>query len=1491
MSEGCNVCAHCYNSKGEEVESRLFQDLLHFTSNDRSLAKKYYKIAMDQRFLDKVSDRAKFDENGEITFNSLRKLARINIKTDRILETLNKDIGAGVYTYDEAIVKLQSFNRNSQFKKEFMATVEHSDRGKYKLSIVKRNARNEAALNKLISNATLQNRIKYYLNRAGVSVEFIERDEKVNGRYSTKNAQRTAEGMYQLIQVAHGVDVTETLAEEAGHFAIGAMDKSPLTKRLFDLLTPEVQRQIIGEEYDSKFLGESTQREVAGTLVGRAIAGHIDQRAPWQKLVNRIIDTAKRLFYHMKGDSIKKDALAANKIAEQIAAGFMSPNFTGDVETALKTKETLFSANNSFNVKTFKQVANRLKTAAAEMSAINEEWGKKLLAAYATVEAGRNVDIPGFAGDNMALEGITQAVVSLSEFMVQEIPALLDSVDFDNALDFYNNMPRNAKALKIVREFTTVAEAVLSVISDAISKEGEQITGDVSNVILQETVGTQTYNVVYNLKEIAKSLNGLINEADSGLIHILSNKEKAFFCRFLEDSYGSKYINQVQAVLWDGQGKRFLNKQKANSKSIHDNLTYLENDITFFERFIASAADSSDIVTQIGDKVSTMANKRADDNTNLVQEKLKVMQTRLHSIGLKNTDIFCEKSLVDGKLTGNIVTEYCYGDYENDWLAFKKECLEEFRKNNPDIDDMSEFEVAVLWDNYFNNKRLEWHQGTLTEPAHSKWSRADQCWIPASQYANPQWTELQKNKDQKEWLDDYIELKKEIDSVLPEGSTKWYRMPQFKGTFANKVRNRNLTSGLFKSTGRTIREELRDTFCRDSEDTDFGSDQTFNTEEEDMFGNAYTFDREKIDRIPLYGINKLKDMGALCTDLFQSTLAYAGMAYTYAAKSAVVDTFEVGSTVLLNRKVHSTKTEEEDLRKKDGEASWAYQRYIKFLEKQVYQIGQRPINLGRKIVINKVAALLSRIAGKLFLGGNVAGGAVNTGTGTIEVFKEAASGEYYNLGDWKEANKMYFASLPSNLLNFGKQEKEDKVSLAIKHFNMFGENKLNQREWHTRRNRIIEFFGRSLYLPYKSGDHYMQSMSYLALANHTKVYDENGEERRLWDAYSVVDITDEDGNTGTRDKKGKLKKYGKKLELNGTYITKKSDVSKYKMLKTLIAKFDASLSSSSPLGGGIILSQEEQDYITNKGYNLADMEDTRDSLKRDLNDITWNVSGENEFMNKAREINDRLHGIYNAQDGVALSQNIFGNMLLAMKGYALGMAERRFGNHKYNVRLGHDVEGSLWTTGKVIMSTFTDEGGFLKTARMILLPIIMPRSTKALMYKMGFSPNQYYNMRRNFMDNAFIALLMILKMMTGKGDDDDDDEYAKMWGVPKSDNYDSTTGLCYYFASRLLREQEGFNTIRGFAAEVPTLAQLTPVGFAALKDLTNLAYLGVGSLVADEDNSDFFYQSSSEDHEKYDSKFEKKFWRRFPYLRFSYVLNHPYEAAAAYDYGKNTEGN
>ena len=103
MSKSCTILAHVRRPDGTIVESRLFNDLLHYTSNNRELAKEYYGVGTSEEFLSKAREYQEFqtDENGEITFKSLRHIAKIDIESDKLLQVLNKDIGEGEYSYDE----------------------------------------------------------------------------------------------------------------------------------------------------------------------------------------------------------------------------------------------------------------------------------------------------------------------------------------------------------------------------------------------------------------------------------------------------------------------------------------------------------------------------------------------------------------------------------------------------------------------------------------------------------------------------------------------------------------------------------------------------------------------------------------------------------------------------------------------------------------------------------------------------------------------------------------------------------------------------------------------------------------------------------------------------------------------------------------------------------------------------------------------------------------------------------------------------------------------------------------------------------------------------------------------------------------------------------------------------------------------------------------------------------------------------------------------
>lgn len=1529
MGASCELFPHCINPKGEVVESKLFKDLLHYTS-DRGIAKEFYAVGTNKDFIEQVEDNAEFDDNGEMTFQSLKNLSNLNIEKEKEIAILNKELGVGEYSYEEGMAKLQNFNKNSPYNDKYLGTISSLDNGKFRISLAEKNEGTQEQLNTFVGNRNLIERIKVALNKAGADYTFLEEGSNLDGRYNTKNAVRTADGLYQLIKVANNEKLEQSLAEEAGHFAVGALGKSPLVKRLMELLTPDVQKQILGDEYLTKSLGSNSAREVAGTLVGQAIMQNVDKNTPWYSLTNRIVDLIKKVFNSITGNEIAQAKLEAQEIAEQIAKGFMSPNFTGNIKNALDIKETLYSKTDSFAVQKLKEAAILLRKQALEMKAINSTLFSKYNAVAKVVESKiiSNADNYPLA-EHHAYEGITESVLLMSKLMEEDIKELLDSVDINDVNDFNQNMVRNAQSLRKVRTFVRNAGVLIKIISDA-SLPGSSNQQFSERAKAVEIINSAGDIVIYNLyAETQKLKNSLENATigEHGIVNELTNKEAQFFLKFLENALGKKYIHRSAKILFRSRKK---NKAKGESALVYaptENYTVqqamegLEEDISLFERFLASMSNNSDLVAQIIDKTIKLSNKWADDLTNTSQDKLRQMQADLKKLGHTSTDVFIEKSNKTGKITGNIISEYNWGDYEDSYDAFKESAVKEFKDAHPNLSELSDLAQGLEFEKFFKPKERFWHKGDASKPGNSKWDDNSRMWVPAEQYRNSVYDSTIKGKPIEKWLNELLEFKDYLDSLLPENSTRLHRMPQFKGTFINRVKNKQIFENTTRSVMDTSFKKIKETFIVDSEDRDFGSLQTYNMKEDSVFSDALAFEREKLNRLPLFGINKLQDPSELSTDLFHSLFAYSGMAHSYAALSKVVDTVEVGAEVLLERKVGGTTKERDNNR---ADRSRAYNRYTKYIEKQVYGIAIKTSPLGRRF--GKLASFFSGLGSKIYLGGNVIGGMVNIGTGSIELFKEAFAGEHFSMSDWKNAHGLYSKNLAENMWDglTGVELSDNKVALFIRHFNVLGKSKQEQRTWFTSQWRLTRAlpFGENIFLPYKAGEHYMQTIPYLALASKTKLYDQDGNKISLFNAYKVVDTGNgvkvltltsniEQYNllNGIKNKiddailknikpadvkftTEELKFINKNKYSTDNLITLGSNIDenildntlffksakgkkRYDLLKSILTKLKSVSNISGPMQGTLQFTQEEQAYLDSKKYNVASTSNTAAEILEEMKNAVWFIDDDSSFMNKAREISNRMHGVYNNIDKVGLQQSIAGNMMLAMKGYALGLMERRFGRNKYSVLLEKDVEGSLVTLAKVFSSMFVEKGGFKNTAKM-LLPIGESVSTKML--QAGYSPNQYRNMRRNLGDYLFILGLFLLKLaltQSNNGGDEDDEE-------------DIVAGLGFYFTSRLLREQNAYALPNPFIEEAQSLLNVVPVGISVIQTLTDVTTSIIGGTLTDPiTNGKYHYGRTKEGiYEENDPMWHNKVLKLTPYIRAGYTFEHPYEAAASFEYGK-----
>lgn len=1543
MIKSCILLAQCKNEKGEVVDSKLFKDLLSYSGNDRKFTKKMYRLSLNTKFLETVKDQVEFDENGEITLKSLLSTSKVSIQEESLLAHLNKIAEAGTFEFDEALAKVEAFNRNKEWKKDYIATIERKG-SKYQIQVEKKTGATIEKLRKAIYNQSLQRRLINLLADNKVAVEFLDDG---HSRYSTENVEQATDGLYNLIKIINGEQVTEDLAEESGHFIIGALGDNILVKRLEKLLTPEVQREALGkEEYDSKVMGMNSSREVAGALVGKALLNQLGNNTVFGRLANRIATIAKKVFYSIKADDIQLSKIKAQQMAERIAKDYVSREFEGTVENAIDTLETLYNQEYSYNVQTYKKVVVQLKSAINELKAMNSTLASKIGSILTLTQLGRESTINSnmdLLADRVSLEGLAEAAELIIDIMTEEMPNLLNSVDFQNTLDFATNLTRNGHALREAHLVTHRCIKIAEIISDALTADPEtgipRIVGeDLSKIVSIDPETKQ--HVVRNLNTLSNTLSLFFNKQIANTFYKkLLVKEQQFCLKFLENGYGSRFVNLGTAALfnWSNfnkKGKHIIEFKDRKPVDLASLITNLENDINFFDKFLAAMADSGDIIGEVIDKIVNEAVKGADDATNQVWDSLRALEKEMHKIGVHDPVIFLERDK-NGKLTGNIIDDKLYGVWEQEYKDEKQKRrleFEESKKNDIYFQQKPEEVKTIEWQAYWKPLHKQWHK------RHSIYNLEEGMWEPnnSSYYRNEEFRKL--SGAQVQWLMSYMTLKSQLDG-LTGGAMPLRRAPQFRGTFMNKVRNRGSRLNPL-SYGKGIWEEVKYSVWIDVEDAaEMGSELTYNKLSEDMFQDAVAFEKEKLNRLPLFGINKLTDMDTLSTDLFGSTLAYAGMATHYAAMNQIVDTVEITKEILKKRSVRGERSEDE----RDEGHSKAFTRFSKYIDKQIYSVSVKPIVVFRGLVLNKLVNLTSRLASTLFLGGNVAGGIVNLGTGSSEIFKEALSGEHYGIKDWMWAHKYYFSSvLGEGLLQSGNKFKDDKMSLIIRHFNILGNNTERYREYSTYQSRSARILSKSILFPYTSGDHYMQSMSYLAMMHKTKFIDLEGKTETMWDAYKRVDSSYVDA----QGREHISNKFGKTLQLSKVYFITEDERQEYILVKSILDEIgEAQLSQEK-----VELNQKQLKYLESKNLSINDIDTVKGMMLMQAESLQWNTQKEAAFSDKAGVINLRLHGIYNNKHKTLLHQHIITNALLSMRGYALGMIQRRFGVNKRSIATGQDVEGNYITLFKVLLASKADGWNYGKTLRAIAFPF--SKTVEADMKRAGFSPNQYRNMRRTYGDIMLLAILQLIILLTARpvGDDDEDEdeeimeenlriyqkenhlsdeEIASIKNALKKEREVDMTGVIFYIASRLKREQLGFLPYPSevMRQEWSQISSLNPAGMGGLVALTGILVNIYGDirydpyekhnsafyenmrangaseeeieavkaedekLAAEAEGSQYFYQKADikSGIKKGSPKWKKQLGSYTPYFRSLHVLYNGWEAIEAFDYGRQVK--
>ena len=1095
MARNCAIIPQVRNNKGQVVDSKLFKGLLAYTGNNRSEATRLYLITKSSEFIKNWNPRLTLDENNEPTLRSLLQKTNISdvIPESKVLERLNREIGyykRGMdepalwvnndENYQKLLQKAISFNQTSDFRDDYVAKIikiqdTESPRIFIGVKVEKRNRLNSIDADKMAYNANLNSRLRDILAANGIAVGALTDLEKrmgINGVTDFDVARTAANGMIEMIRLANGIEGEKALPEEFAHFAIEAMGESPLINRLINNLSSSgLIGEILGDEYetyDTLYKGDTVKlaKEAAGKLLAKHLlrSEPIEQK-PYKNLLERVISAIKSFFKTMNASQIQKAMYEADKDFGRLARDILNGRMDEEINVGNINSSGLFYQTNE-----------RVQRDRKLLQDIMNNELKRL-----KIYEKRNPNSQFSVNQRLLIDRLELELASNNE--VEGIYAFLDNAleelqKVSNRLEVLRNTPatnanERASVLRDVRNYMYSYKNIIEDIRKALVDE-ERYTDN--------RYGQRVRVALDNASILIGDLFVKYNDVSIPL-----------FVDFIKPFVGENIMIP-------------FGKFKGKVIKAEDLVKMADEDISFFDRWLDSMADSSDYMLKVMDQAVKKSKEQARLRTIDVMKQLQAATIKLEKAGIKNTDWMFERDS-KGNLSGNYISEINQALFKEKVREMFKSLNEKYGKN-PVGEDAEKYK----------KERQAWFDTNMEIVNGKK--------VPKmSIYGNKQYQRL--NAAQKEYYDTVMNIKSQLDSYLPEKYTTLTNAVKIRKDLLERVKS----SDDVKSGTKQIWESIKDEFIRRTDDVDFGDRATV----KDFEGN-------EVQTLPIY-FTKLKEgesANDLSTDIVSTLTAYAAMANDFDEMNKVIDVLELGRDLLRERQITQTQGGKPLVEKfkavgrkvegkltKEGEATRFVQRLNDFFEMQVYgrymadegTFGKTNIDKG------KVANFVNRVTSMNNLALNVLSGISNVATGTVMMRIESFAGEFFNEKNTITADRVYGQSLPEYLAEIGSRVKTSKLALWDELFNVMQEYEQDVREVNfDRKSWFSRMFNTStLFFMNNAGEHWMQNRTSLALADAYKMKAPDGKIVSLWDAMEVVPI----------DKNNK--KAGAKLQLKQGY--------------------------------------------------------------------------------------------------------------------------------------------------------------------------------------------------------------------------------------------------------------------------------------------------------------------------------------------------------------------
>lgn len=967
-----------------------------------------------------------------------------------------------VEKYDERTAYAAYLNNNYQIPtaKEFKA-IEDSYTPKETTESKKKITDAEQRAERI--NKSVRESIENQLTKMGVGIGVLSEFEQsqgidgveVHGVFDPSASKKNAEGLVELIRLAKGEEGRNALPEEFAHLVDSVLrsNGNPLYDRLTNLLRdPGIVEAILEESEKGSYkmyseLYNSNKDDLAAEARAKLIAKHIlrneeIKQSPWASLLRRVKSLFQRLFQKGDASELQKQLNEINKEYGTFTAELLG----GEVEL-------------SFN---FKSIENdRLLYRAT--TKVNKEKAKAERALRKIIETEhKRVKILDETGK------LTEEELRVEDQRIRELEGLKNRKEYEKGI--FDFMGRALEDLgNLMEEVPNISQDVSDIRTSAsFLRDLKGLVNAYKPLVISliEYVGTPEYRESdIELESSLSDLSMLIQKAENEYNQAARPLFLKFLRQFTSDLEGRTIRNQV-----------------VNEEFLDNMLLESQKDIGFFDRWLISMVESSDLMLRLLEtpvkNARFLARSKANETVRQIQKAQEVLEAAGH------TTEFLYELDDKGVPTGRYIQELNWTEYNKRKDKFEKELLVK-NKNSKD---------ASYWKAYW-----QWMNENTVE--------VDGKRLPSkAKYANKAYQNL--TPAQKTYYDYMIGLKEKLDKLLPDNKIDKYLMPQTRKDYLERMKK----AGSIREAWNLAKSGVKDSWVERETDDEFGNRLSLQD-----------FNQTQLETIPVYYSKKLDDMRQLSTDAGSSMIMYADMAYNFEAMHGIVEIMEIGRDIMSQRKIGETignsplverinrkgRDIENKIVKRQGSSRFM-DKVDDFYSAQLYGKYQKDQGtfdiLGTKISVAKLASNINQLTALNTYALNLLSATGNVTIGKSMTRIEAISGEYFNMKELLLADKIYTQNVFSVIGELHKSRKTSKLGLMGIKYNVMQDYESSIRSLELNRKN---FFSRNVnlgaaFFMNNAGEHFMQNRIFLAIAARYKLKDVNGNQINLWDANHVV---------------------------------------------------------------------------------------------------------------------------------------------------------------------------------------------------------------------------------------------------------------------------------------------------------------------------------------------------------------------------------------------------